>query len=90
MMKAAVASPAHSATGFHTFFILAVSNCGYIIFNFLNLNSVWIHRIDSAHVPRPYRAPTLVLVTVHIARVGAPCSLTWLRKRGSQPSTEPW
>lgn len=48
------------ATSF--FFILAVSNCGYIIFNFLNLNSVWIHRIDSAHVPRPYRAPTLVLV----------------------------
>jgi amino acid transporter len=48
------------ATSF--FFILAVSNCGYIIFNFLNLNSAWIHRIDSAHVPRPYRAPTLVLV----------------------------
>ncbi|MBB2963492.1 APC family permease [Methylobacterium sp. R2-1] len=48
------------ATSF--FFILAVSNCGYIIFNFLNLNSAWIHRIDSPHVPRPYRAPTLVLV----------------------------
>ena len=44
------------ATSF--FFILAVSNCGYIIFNFLNLNSAWIHRIDSAHIPRPYRAPT--------------------------------
>ncbi|TNY02858.1 amino acid permease, partial [Escherichia coli] len=40
------------ATSF--FFILAVSNCGYIIFNFLNLNSAWIHRIDSADVPRPY------------------------------------
>ena len=48
------------ATSF--FFILAVSNCGYIIFNFLNLNSAWIHRIDSAHVARPYRAPTIVLV----------------------------
>lgn len=48
------------ATSF--FFILAVSNCGYIIFNFLNLNSAWIHRIDSAHVDRPYRAPTVVLV----------------------------
>ncbi|MET0313486.1 MAG: APC family permease, partial [Hansschlegelia sp.] len=35
------------ATSF--FFILAVSNCGYIIFNFLNLNSGWIHRIDSGH-----------------------------------------
>lgn len=44
------------------FFILAVSNCGYIIFNFLNLNAAWIHRIDSADVPRPYRAPRVVLV----------------------------
>jgi len=43
------------------FFILAVSNCGYIIFNFLNLNSGWIHRIDSGHVHRPYRAPTWLL-----------------------------
>jgi amino acid transporter len=43
------------------FFILAVSNCGYIIFNFLNLNAGWIHRIDSGHIPRPYRAPTIIL-----------------------------
>ncbi len=43
------------------YFILAVSNCGYIIFNFLNLNSGWIHRIDNGHVRRPYRAPTLIL-----------------------------
>lgn len=48
------------ATGF--FFILAISNCGYMLFNFLNLHSVWIHRIDSPQVPRPYRAPTIVLV----------------------------
>jgi amino acid transporter len=47
------------ATSF--FFILAVSNCGYIIFNFLNLNSGWIHRIDSPHVPRPFKAPTVIL-----------------------------
>ncbi|MDX2306957.1 MAG: APC family permease [Hyphomicrobium sp.] len=47
------------ATSF--FFILAVSNVGYIIFNFLNLNAGWIHRIDSAHVERPYRAPTWLL-----------------------------
>ena len=40
------------------YFILAVSNCGYIIFNFLNLNAGWIHRIDSGHIARPYRAPT--------------------------------
>ncbi|WP_374372074.1 APC family permease [Dongia sp.] len=43
------------------FFILAVSNCGYIIFNFLNLNSGWIHRIDNGHIKRPYKAPTVVL-----------------------------
>ena len=47
------------ATSF--FFILAVSNCGYIIFNFLNLNSGWIHRIDSGHIPRPYKAPTFII-----------------------------
>jgi amino acid transporter len=47
------------ATSF--FFILAVSNVGYIIFNFLNLNAGWIHRIDNAHVTRPWRAPTWLL-----------------------------
>ena len=47
------------ATSF--FFVLAVSNVGYIIFNFLNLNSGWLHRIDSAHVPRPFKAPNWVL-----------------------------
>ena len=43
------------------FFILAVSNCGYIIFNFLNLNSGWIHRIDNGHIPRPWKAPTVLI-----------------------------
>lgn len=43
------------------YFILAVSNCGYIIFNFLNLNAGWIHRVDSGHVARPYKAPTIIL-----------------------------
>jgi len=43
------------------FFILAVSNCCYIIFNFLNLNSGWIHRIDNAHIVRPWKAPTVLL-----------------------------
>ncbi len=47
------------ATSF--FFILAVSNCGYIIFNFLNLNAGWIHRIDNGHIERPWRAPTWLL-----------------------------
>lgn len=43
------------------FFVLAVSNVGYIIFNFLNLNSGWIHRMDSGHVPRPWKAPTWLI-----------------------------
>ena len=28
------------------FFVLAVSNVGYMIFNFLNLNAGWIHRVE--------------------------------------------
>src|SRR5215813_14825032 len=43
------------------FLILAISNCGYIIFNFLNLNAGWIHRLDSGHVRRPFKAPTIIL-----------------------------
>lgn len=54
-----LAVAAADATSF--FFILAVSNVGYIIFNFLNLNSGWIHRIDSGSVPRPWKAPTWLL-----------------------------
>jgi amino acid transporter len=54
-----LAIAATDATSF--FFILAVSNCGYIIFNFLNLNAGWIHRIDSGATARPYRAPTWLL-----------------------------
>ena len=57
MIVMAIAST--DATSF--FFILAVSNCGYIIFNFLNLNAGWIHRIDSGRTNRPYRAPTWLL-----------------------------
>jgi len=47
------------ATSF--FFILAISNVGYIIFNFLNLNAGWIHRVDSGATKRPYKAPTWLL-----------------------------
>lgn len=59
------------------FFVLAVSNVGYLIFNFLNLNSGWIHRIDSGHVERPWKAPTwliglnTVLAFVNAALLGA-------------------
>jgi hypothetical protein len=42
-------------------FVLAVSNVSYIIFNFLNLNAGWIHRMDNKDVHRPWRAPTVLL-----------------------------
>jgi amino acid transporter len=42
-------------------FVLAASNVGYIIFNFLNLNSGWIHRLDRPNWARPFRAPTIIL-----------------------------
>ncbi|MTI62417.1 APC family permease [Methylophaga sp.] len=44
-------------------FLLAASNVGYIIFNFLNLNAGWIHRIDRPNWDRPYKAPTILIVT---------------------------
>jgi amino acid transporter len=50
---------ASDAAGYY--FILAVSNVGYIIFNFLNLNAGWMHRVDSGHIERPYRAPTWLI-----------------------------
>lgn len=43
------------------FFVIAVSNCCYFIFNFLNLNAGWIHRIDNGHIHRPWRAPRIAL-----------------------------
>lgn len=42
-------------------FVLAVSNCCYIVFNFLNLNSGWIHRIDNPQVERPWKAPNVLI-----------------------------
>ena len=43
-------------------FVLAVSNCCYLIFNFLNLNAGWIHRIDSAETKRPWTCPKPMMV----------------------------
>jgi amino acid transporter len=42
-------------------FVLAVSNCCYLIFNFLNLNAGWIHRIDNPQAQRPWRAPDVLI-----------------------------
>jgi amino acid transporter len=43
-------------------FVLAVSNVNYLIFNFLNLNAGWIHRVDNPDVERPWRCPTILLI----------------------------
>jgi len=43
------------------FYVLAISNVGYIIFNFLNLNAGWIHRVDSGNISRPWKAPTALI-----------------------------
>lgn len=54
------------------FYVLAISNVGYILFNFLNLNAGWIHRIDSAHMERPWKAPTwLIGINTVLAFVNA-------------------
>lgn len=44
-------------------FVLAISNSCYILFNFLNLNAAWIHRIDRPNWQRPFKAPNWLLGT---------------------------
>lgn len=44
-------------------FVLAISNSCYILFNFLNLNAAWIHRIDRPNWERPFKAPNWLLGT---------------------------
>lgn len=54
------------------FYVLAISNVGYILFNFLNLNAGWIHRMDSSHIERPWKAPNwLIGVNTLLAFVNA-------------------
>lgn len=43
-------------------FVLAASNVAYIIYHFLVLNSVWIHRMDRSDWQRPYKAPYVFLI----------------------------
>jgi amino acid transporter len=42
-------------------FVIGAANVGYMIFNFLNLNAGWIHRLDRPTQERPWRAPTWLL-----------------------------
>ncbi|SFV32776.1 APC family permease [Hyphomicrobium facile] len=66
---------ASDATAYYL--ILSISNVGYMLFIFLNLQSTWIHRIDSPHIPRPYRAPNWLVALgaflgfVNLALMGA-------------------
>ena len=41
------------------FAVLMISNVCYMVFNFLNLQSGWIHRIDRAGWERPFQIPSL-------------------------------
>jgi amino acid transporter len=43
------------------FAVLMISNVCYFIFNFLNLQAGWIHRMDRGHWERPFRCPTWLL-----------------------------
>jgi amino acid transporter len=57
-------------------FVLGASNVGYLIFNFLNLNAGWIHRMDRPDQERPWRAPSAIIAAgtvlsfVNLAFVG--------------------
>jgi amino acid transporter len=57
-------------------FVLGASNIGYLIFNFLNLNAGWIHRMDRPDQERPWKAPTAIIAAgtvlsfVNLAFVG--------------------
>jgi amino acid transporter len=42
-------------------FVIGAANVGYMIFNFLNLNAGWMHRLDRPAQERPWRAPTWIL-----------------------------
>lgn len=42
-------------------FLLAMANVNYIIFIFLNLQSGWMHRLDSPNIKRPFRCPNWLL-----------------------------
>ena len=59
------------------FAVLMISNVCYFVFNFLNLQAGWIHRIDRKDWNRPYRCPNWLLATgvafgfVNMAWMGA-------------------
>ena len=59
------------------FAVLMISNVCYLVFNFFNLQSGWIHRMDRPYWERPFRGPTWLLAAgalfgfVNMAFMGA-------------------
>ena len=60
-------------------FVLAISNVCYVLFNFLNLNAAWIHRLDRPNWARPFKAPNWLLA---VGTVLAFCNM-WLMGMGA-------
>lgn len=58
-------------------FVLAASSVCYMVFNFLNLNAGWLHRVDNAHLARPWRAPTLLITAGGVLAFGNALLLGW-------------
>ncbi|MGH3448608.1 MAG: APC family permease [Nocardioidaceae bacterium] len=58
-------------------FVLAASTVCYMIFNFLNLNAGWLHRVDNGHVRRPWRAPTVLIGAGSVLAFGNALLLGW-------------
>lgn len=58
-------------------FVLAASTVCYMIFNFLNLNAGWLHRVDSPDRPRPWRAPTALIAIGGVLGFGNAMLLGW-------------
>ncbi|MFF4763495.1 APC family permease [Streptomyces sp. NPDC001292] len=58
-------------------FVLAASTVCYMIFNFLNLNAGWMHRVDNPHRARPWRAPTALIAAGGVLAYGNALLLGW-------------
>ncbi|MGH3519851.1 MAG: APC family permease [Haloechinothrix sp.] len=58
-------------------FVLAASSVCYMIFNFLNLNAGWLHRVDNSHLDRPWRAPTVFIAAGGVLAFGNALLLGW-------------
>lgn len=58
-------------------FVLAASTVCYMVFNFLNLNAGWLHRVDNGHLERPWRAPSVFIGAGTVLAFGNALLLGW-------------